>query len=199
MQIMTINEFANRCGYFYNAEFDADAPNNGYNCKHPEQTEKQNGVGCCFQWSCPLAIPADEEDCEKYGCEYEENEFVLVEDEREVQNMDNFVYICSPYRGEVKRNKEYARYLTRKAIEKGFIPITVHLYLTEVLNDSNPEEREKGMAAGKELLKKCTFILVGDKYGRSSGMIEEIEQAKQLGKIMLIEEDGRIYTSFDYE
>lgn len=43
--------------------------------------EAQNGVGCCFQWSCPLAIPADEEDCEKYGCEYEESEFVLVEAE----------------------------------------------------------------------------------------------------------------------
>ena len=57
------------------------APNNGYNCRHPKQEEKQNGVGCCFQWSCPLAIPADEEDCEKYGCEYEESEFVLVEAE----------------------------------------------------------------------------------------------------------------------
>ena len=75
MQIMTINEFANRCGYFFNAGTDPEAlcaPNNGYNCNHPEQTEKQNGVGCCFQWSCPLAIPADEEDCEKYGIEYEE-------------------------------------------------------------------------------------------------------------------------------
>lgn len=84
MQIMTINEFANRCGYFFNAGTDPEAlsaPNNGYNCKHPEQTEKQNGVGCCFQWSCPLAISADEEDCEKYGIEYEEDEFVLVEDE----------------------------------------------------------------------------------------------------------------------
>ena len=86
MQIMTINEFANKCGYFYNAKFDPEAPcapNNGYNCRHPQQEEKYNGVGCCFQWSCPLAIPADEEDCEKYGYDYEESEFVLV-DEKEV-------------------------------------------------------------------------------------------------------------------
>lgn len=83
MQIMTINEFASVCGYFYNANFDPETPcvpNNGYNCRHPKQGEKQNGVGCCFQWSCPLAIPANEEDCEKYGCEYEESEFVLVDE-----------------------------------------------------------------------------------------------------------------------
>lgn len=81
--LMTINNLANMCGYFYNANFDPEAPctpNNGYNCRHPEQEEEQQGVGCCFQWSCPLQniIPADEEDCEKYGVEHEENEFVLV-------------------------------------------------------------------------------------------------------------------------
>ena len=89
MQIMTINEFANQCGYFYNAELDPEAtcaPNNGYNCRHPKQEEKHNGVGCCFQWSCPLAIPADEEEKEKYGYEYEENEFVLM-DEAEVEEV----------------------------------------------------------------------------------------------------------------
>ena len=81
--IMTINQLANICGYFFNAEFDPDcdfSPNNGYNCRHEGQRERGNGVGCCYQWSCPLEniIPADEEDCEKYGMDYEENEFVLV-------------------------------------------------------------------------------------------------------------------------
>lgn len=85
MQIMTINEFANICGYFYNAELDPEAPcapNNGYNCRHLQQKEKHNGVGCCFQWSCPLAVSAEKEDCEECGCGYEESEFVLV-DEKE--------------------------------------------------------------------------------------------------------------------
>lgn len=80
--LMTINNFANICGYFYNAEFDPEAtctPNNGYNCRHPEQEESYGGTGCCYQWSCPLACSADEEDCEKYGIEYEESEFVLVQ------------------------------------------------------------------------------------------------------------------------
>ena len=80
--LMTINNLAGICGYFFNAEL-AEPPvygvNNGYNCNHPEQQEKCV-VGCCYQWSCPLknVCPADEEDCEKYGIDFEENEFVLV-------------------------------------------------------------------------------------------------------------------------
>lgn len=81
--IMTINDLANICGHFFNAELDPDcefAPNNGYNCRHPENGEKEAGVGCCYQWGCPLqnVCQADEEDCEKYGLDYEESEFVLV-------------------------------------------------------------------------------------------------------------------------
>ena len=81
--IMTLNNLANICGYFCKSALDQDfdtSPNNGYNCKHPEQKEKCGGIGCCYQWSCPLAniVPADEEDCAKYGLDYEESEFVLV-------------------------------------------------------------------------------------------------------------------------
>ena len=81
--VMTINQLANICGYFFNAEFDPDSefsPNNGYNCRHEGQQEKDGGVGCCYQWSYPLenVIPADEEDCKKYGLDYEDSEFVLV-------------------------------------------------------------------------------------------------------------------------
>lgn len=81
--IMTINQLANICGYFFNAEFDPEcdhSPNNGYNCRHEGQQKQDDGVGCCYQWSCPLEniFPADEEDCEKYGLDYEDGEFVLV-------------------------------------------------------------------------------------------------------------------------
>lgn len=51
-----------------------------------EAQEVQQGEQYPFNTSCPLAIPADEEDCEKYGCEYEESEFVLV-DEKEVETL----------------------------------------------------------------------------------------------------------------
>jgi hypothetical protein len=80
--LMEINTWANRCGYFYNANFDPDAPctpNNGYNCKHEAQEEQTNGVGCCFTWSCPLGVEANEEDCETFGVEYEDSELIIVD------------------------------------------------------------------------------------------------------------------------
>lgn len=91
------------------------------------------------------------------------------------------------------RNKEYARKLTRAAINNGFVPVTVHLYLTEVTDDQNPEERSRGMAAGMKILENCKYILIGNKYGISDGMKAEMTLAALKGKVMLYEQDGKIY------
>lgn len=107
--------------------------------------------------------------------------------------MNDLLYVCSPYRGDTKRNKEYARKLTRAALDNGFIPVTVHLYLTEVTDDTNPEERVRGMATGMKILENCKYILVGDRYGISEGMKAELTFAAVKGKIMLYEKDGKIY------
>lgn len=107
--------------------------------------------------------------------------------------MNDLLYVCSPYRGDTKRNKEYARKLTRAALDNGFIPVTVHLYLTEATDDTNPEERVRGMAAGMKILENCKYILVGDRYGISEGMKAELIFAAVKGKIMLYEKDGKIY------
>lgn len=107
--------------------------------------------------------------------------------------MNDLLYVCSPYRGDTKRNKEYARKLTRAAPDNGFIPVTVHLYLTEATDDTNPEERVRGMAAGMKILENCKYILVGDRYGISEGMKAELTFAAVKGKIMLYEKDGKIY------
>lgn len=80
--ILTINNMANLCGYFFNAHFDEDCdicPNNGYNCKHPECEEKEQEIGCCYAFSCPLGWEADKEDCEYFGFEYEEGEFIVTD------------------------------------------------------------------------------------------------------------------------
>ena len=80
-----------------------------------------------------------------------------------------------------------------KAINNGFVPVTVHLYLTEVTDDQNPEERRRGMAAGMKILENCKYILIGDKYGVSDGMKAEMTLAALKGKVMLYEQDGKIY------
>lgn len=90
-------------------------------------------------------------------------------------------YICSPYRGHVMDNVAYAKELTGLALNNGYAPITPHLYLTQVLDESDPAQRAMGMAAGLELLKQCKYILIGSKYGISEGMLNEILLATELG------------------
>ena len=90
-------------------------------------------------------------------------------------------YICSPYSGDTKRNKQYARELTARAIQDGYAPITPHLYITECLDDNEPEQRELGLNTGLALLSVCDIIIVGIKYGISKGMETEIFKARRLG------------------
>lgn len=91
-------------------------------------------------------------------------------------------YICSPYRAktgaELDNHIEYAQALTRLALKAGLAPITPHLYLTKVINESKETERRIGLTAGQELLTKCDLMIIGNKYGVSEGMQEEIEIAR---------------------
>lgn len=96
-----------------------------------------------------------------------------------------FCYICSPYKGSALkriRNIRYAREITERAINAGFIPITPRLYLPQVLNDKIPEERQKGLQIGQELLNVCEIVFIGERYGISAGMATEIELAKKSNK-----------------
>ena len=66
------------------------------------------------------------------------------------------IYICSPYKATdeetLQRNIEYARELTREALLRGESPVTVHLYMTQCLNETEQQERELGLAAGREII-----------------------------------------------
>lgn len=94
-----------------------------------------------------------------------------------------YCYICSPYRGGFLRrirNRRYARKLTREAVRMGYVPITPHLYLTQVLDDRRQQEREKGLELGLDLLNVCATMLVGQRYGITEGMQKEITQAARM-------------------
>lgn len=99
--------------------------------------------------------------------------------------MSKLIYICSPYRatnaGELERNVAYAKGLTRVALLRGDCPITPHLYMTQCLNESIEDERNIGLAAGTEILRRCDMVMVGMKYGISEGMAAEIQFAKDKG------------------
>jgi len=90
------------------------------------------------------------------------------------------VYICSPLAGDIYGNMEKAKNYCREAMERGVLPIAVHLYFTQFLDDNNPVERKSGMKMGLELLKLCDEVWV---YGNtiSSGMEKEINFANEIG------------------
>lgn len=70
------------------------------------------------------------------------------------------VYICSPCRGEIKKNIAKAQSYCREAVElfPDVIPIAPHVYFTQFLNDLNPDERAAGMEMGIALLDMCAEI-----------------------------------------
>lgn len=75
--LMPLNTLANRCGHFFNCNLEPgyeEGPNvnNGYNCDHPDCEEEQEGIGCCYSWSCPVAYSADGMDCARYGVDCED-------------------------------------------------------------------------------------------------------------------------------
>ena len=92
------------------------------------------------------------------------------------------IYICSPYRAEnetiLQRNIDYARELTRNALLQGGVPVATHLYMTQCLEESIEEERNIGLAAGREILRRCDAVFVGAKYGISSGMKADLRTKK---------------------
>ena len=85
-----------------------------------------------------------------------------------------FVYICSPYRGDIENNIRKAREYCKMAIKEDCMPICPHIYFTQFLDDNCPDDREKGMELGLDLLSCCEEIWVfGDDV--SDGMQKEID------------------------
>ena len=103
--------------------------------------------------------------------------------------MARFVDIETPYRGandtEVKQNIRYARACVRDSLSRGEIPFASHLFFTQpgILDDNNPQERDRGIIAGKTLIEalKAATIVYTDR-GTSEGMKLGIEKAQKSGR-----------------
>ena len=97
------------------------------------------------------------------------------------------VYICAPLAGDVQDNLEKAKRYSEYALRCGAAPVTPHFYAL-CLDDSVPEEREMGMAAGLSLLWFCDEVWVfGDET--TEGMAQEIKLAHNLNiKVKTIKE-----------
>jgi len=90
------------------------------------------------------------------------------------------VYVASPYVGDAKHNTEQAKRYCRLAIRQGCIPIAPHLLYTQLLDDTDKEERELGLSFALGLLVKADELWVFGKH-ISNSMSREITKAKRRG------------------
>lgn len=91
------------------------------------------------------------------------------------------VYICSPCRGDYENNIQRAREYSSAAVRRGVIPVTPHIYLTQFMDDTVPEERELALKIGSELVLGCSELWAFGLDHPSAGMAAEIELAKEHG------------------
>ena len=93
------------------------------------------------------------------------------------------VYVCSPCRGDYEHNLQRAREYCREiALEHpDVVPVAPHIYLTQFLDDTVPEERALGLGLDIDLLKLCEEIWVYGADNPSEGMQAEIEYARRVG------------------
>lgn len=90
------------------------------------------------------------------------------------------IFVCSPLRGDVEGNIKKAKGYCREIVLKGNIPIAPHIYFTQFLNENSIIERNIGINAGIELLKKCDELWVFSKMA-SEGMTREISKWIEMG------------------
>lgn len=89
-----------------------------------------------------------------------------------------WVYIASPYRGDVKTNTENAKRYSFFAVMQGKVPFCPQIYFTQFLDDNVKVERKIGLNLALHMLRRCREVWVfGDTV--SEGMRNEIRIAKK--------------------
>ena len=88
--------------------------------------------------------------------------------------------IESPYAGNVAKHLAYARAALRDSLLRGESPLAFHLLYTQdgVLDDTLPEERRRGIAAGHAWIEKADVVAVYGDLGISYGMRQGIAEAE---------------------
>lgn len=89
------------------------------------------------------------------------------------------VIIESPYAGNIELNEKYAKAAMLDSLQRGEAPFLSHLLYTQVLDDTNQEERRLGISAGLEFGKRCDFTAVYTDLGISIGMRIGIDKARK--------------------
>lgn len=116
-----------------------------------------------------------------YSSQNNETVYQPINEQTELKSQDDSinrktVYVCSPLSGEIENNIRRAREFSKYVALQGATPIAPHI--TELFDDTIPEERTLGLSLGIDYLKKADEIWV---FGNniSLGMANEIKTAKE--------------------
>lgn len=85
------------------------------------------------------------------------------------------VYICSPFSGDIEKNKQKAAEFAHFAYKQGCIPVTAHL-MFPFMNDESKEERALALRMDIILMGKCQEVWVLSER-ITEGMAAEIDKA----------------------
>ena len=93
------------------------------------------------------------------------------------------VILESPFAGDLEANLAYARACMADCLKRGEAPFASHLLYTQdgVLDDTIPEERERGIHAGLVWGDVADKVVVYTDRGISTGMQYGIDAAKKRG------------------
>ena len=90
----------------------------------------------------------------------------------------NIIYVCSPLSGDIDKNQQKACEYCKFVVEKGHIPMAVHLMFPRFMNDNNNVDRTKAITMGLDILSRCDELwCFGDEV--SEGMLKELDFAQK--------------------
>ena len=91
--------------------------------------------------------------------------------------MNDLLYVCSPYRGDTKRNKGLCTQADKGSYKQWLCPGHGAFILDGSYRRPEPGREKPGHGSGMKILENCKYILIGDKYGVSDGMKAEMTLA----------------------
>lgn len=94
------------------------------------------------------------------------------------------VILESPFAGNIELNVAYAKLCIRDMLLRGEAPIASHLLFTQsgLLDDTKPEQRTLGIAAGHAWIEVADEVVVYGDLGISKGMELGVSNARAAGK-----------------
>nr|DAI68675.1 MAG TPA: deoxyribosyltransferase [Caudoviricetes sp.] len=102
----------------------------------------------------------------------------IEKEEKKNKGFMPIVYICSPYAGDIESNTDAARRYCRFAVDKGAVPLAVHLLFPQFMSEDT--ERDLALHMGEIMLSKCRELwCFGNRI--SEGMKRELETAGRRG------------------